>query len=86
MDPHEQVSMDAEKIMSGSWDLEFMVKKTVENTCSNDEISYDTPGCVASGVNISGYPCTHQRTGIILPISATLQMKKICQKILFGVF
>ena len=28
MDPHEKVSMDAEQIMSGSWDFEIMVKQT----------------------------------------------------------
>ena len=28
MDPHEKVNMDAEKVMSGSWDFGFMVKKT----------------------------------------------------------
>ena len=30
MDPHETVSMDAEKIMSNTWDFEFMVKKTLK--------------------------------------------------------
>ena len=30
LDPHEKVSMDAEKIMSGSWDFEFMVKQTLK--------------------------------------------------------
>ena len=30
MDPHEKVSMDAGKIMSGSWDFEFMVKQTLK--------------------------------------------------------
>ena len=30
MDPHEKVNMDAEKIMSGSWDFGFMVKKTLK--------------------------------------------------------
>ena len=30
MDPHEKVNMDAEKIMSGSWDFGFMVKKTIK--------------------------------------------------------
>ena len=30
MDPHEKVSMDAEKIMSGSWDFEFMVKQMLK--------------------------------------------------------
>ena len=30
MDPHEKVSMDAEKIMSNTWDFEFMVKKTLK--------------------------------------------------------
>ena len=29
MDPHEKVNMDAEHIMSGSWDFEFMVKETL---------------------------------------------------------
>ena len=29
MDPHEKNSMDAEKIMSGSWDFEFMVEKAL---------------------------------------------------------
>ena len=28
LDPHEKVNMDAEKIMSNTWDFEFMVKKT----------------------------------------------------------
>ena len=43
MDPHEEVSMDAEEIMSNTWDFEFMVKKTLTKTCSNDEIPYHTP-------------------------------------------
>ena len=30
MDPHEKVNMDAEKIMSNTWDFEFMVKKTLK--------------------------------------------------------
>ena len=30
LDPHEKVSMDAEKIMSNTWDFEFMVKKTLK--------------------------------------------------------
>ena len=37
--------MDAEKITSGSWDFEFMVKKQfkkkLKNTCSNDGTPYD---------------------------------------------
>ena len=36
LDPHEKVNMDAQKITSGSWDFEFMVKKNVKITCSND--------------------------------------------------
>ena len=36
LDPHEKVSMDAEKIMSNTWDFEFMVKTTLTKTCSND--------------------------------------------------
>ena len=35
--------MDAEKIMSGSWDFGFMAKKNVKKTCSNGEIPYYTP-------------------------------------------
>ena len=31
LDPHGKVSMDAEKIMSNTWDFEFMVKKTLKN-------------------------------------------------------
>ena len=30
MDPHEKVNMDAEKIMSNTWDFELMVKKTLK--------------------------------------------------------
>ena len=30
LDPHEKVSMDAEKIMSNTWYFEFMVKKTLK--------------------------------------------------------
>ena len=30
LDPHEKVNMDAEKIMSNTWDFEFMVKKTLK--------------------------------------------------------
>ncbi len=30
LDPHEKLSMDAEQIISGSWDFEFMVKKTLK--------------------------------------------------------
>ena len=30
MDPHEKVNMGAEKIMSGSWDFEFMVKEALK--------------------------------------------------------
>ena len=30
MDPHEKVNMDAEKIMSNTWDFEFMVRKTLK--------------------------------------------------------
>ena len=30
MDPHEKVDMDAEKIMSNTWDFEFTVKKTLK--------------------------------------------------------
>ena len=30
LDPHEKVNMDAEKITSGSWDFEFMVKTTLK--------------------------------------------------------
>ena len=31
LDPHEKVSMDAEQIMSGSWDFEFMIKKRLNS-------------------------------------------------------
>ena len=44
MDPHEKVSMDAEKIMSNSWDFEFMGGKNVNKTCSKDESPYYTFG------------------------------------------
>ena len=30
LDPHEKVNMDAEKIMSNTWDFEFMVKQTLK--------------------------------------------------------
>ena len=30
LDPHEKVNMDAGKIMSNTWDFEFMVKKTLK--------------------------------------------------------
>ena len=30
MDPHEKVNMESDKIMSGSWDFGFMVKKTLK--------------------------------------------------------
>ena len=43
MDPHEKVNMDAEKIMSNTWDFEFIVKKTLKKTCSRNEIPYHTP-------------------------------------------
>ena len=37
MDPHEKVSMDAEKIMSNTWDFEFMVKKTLKKLARTTE-------------------------------------------------
>ena len=37
MDPHEKVSMDAEKIMSNTWYFEFMVKKTLTKLARTTE-------------------------------------------------
>ena len=37
MDPHEKVNMDAEKIMSNTWDFEFMVKKTLKKLARTTE-------------------------------------------------
>ena len=37
MDPHEKVSMDAEKIMSNTWYFEFMVKKTLKKLARTTE-------------------------------------------------
>ena len=37
LDPHEQVSMDAEQIMSNTWYFEFMVKKTLKKLARTTE-------------------------------------------------
>ena len=37
LDPHEKVSMDAEKIMSNTWYFEFMVKKTLKELARTTE-------------------------------------------------
>ena len=39
MDPHEKVSMDAEKIMSGSRDFGFIVKKTLKKLARTTEFN-----------------------------------------------
>ena len=48
MDPHEKVSMDAEKIMSGSWDFEFMVKQTLKTLARTTEFHITPLGPEAS--------------------------------------
>ena len=37
MDPHEKVSMDAEKIMSNTWYFEFILKKTLKTLARTTE-------------------------------------------------
>ena len=44
LDPHEKVSMDAEKIMSDTWHFEFMVKKTLKKLARTTEFHITPPG------------------------------------------
>ena len=77
MDPHEKVSMDAEKIMSGSWDFEFMVKKTLKKTCSNDEAPYATP-CLFNTNNERINMILYQNNFKIYDIFHTLGLTSKC--------
>lgn len=50
LDPHEQVSMDAEKIMSVSWDFEFMVKKTFKKLARTTKFHITSLGCLIATI------------------------------------